>query len=184
MKNIFISLEGLSAVGKTTIGEILSGELAGVFYKTPPSLFCETRDKMDKKIDITSRFLFYLSGVVQSSREIEKIIKTKSIICDRYIHTTMCYHSAMGINTQLIEKWVFDNILIPDYTFLIICKENIRQERLEKRGLTYNDLVERNSGIKTMYLKNFREYNLIEIDNSQNGPEFAVQKILSMVKRQ
>lgn len=182
MNNVFVVLEGLSGSGKTTIGEILSEKIDGVFYKTPAAIFRSARDLIDREADITARFLFYLGGIVQSSVEISKIQEQKSVVCDRFILTTLCYHRALGAKICFTDETFESTLKMPDYTFLITCDEKERLGRLYHRGLTYNDRIERRFDIETRYLKEYRKYSLAEIDNSSNDPERAVNAILERMK--
>jgi len=180
MNNVFIVLEGLSGSGKTAVGQIIAKIIGGEFYKTPSLLFDSIRDKIDRQADKSARFLFYLAGVIQSADEISHILTRKSVICDRYLLTTLCYHRAFGIPID-IPDLVFEPLLKPDYTFLIICKDEIRIERLRRRGLSYNDLQERQPDIEQRFLAEYRKHNLIEIDNSNDNPKATAEKIISFL---
>lgn len=178
MKHMFIVLEGLSGCGKTTIGEILAKKLGAVFYKTPASLFCPIRSVVDEKADLIARFLFYLAGVAQSSVEINQIRKKQHVVCDRYLDTTMCYHKAMGVPVDLLLKSPESIFAIPTNSFLVVCEQEKRIKRLQKRGLTYNDMIERRSGVEENFFAEYRKKQLIEIDNSFDDPNIAISKIL------
>lgn len=117
---MFIALEGLSGVGKTIVGKMLAKRLGAYFYQTPADSFKAVRKQVDKDITNSSRFLFYLAGVVESANEIEEILMKKSVVCDRYILSTICYHRAAGLNFNLPNKLIFSQLPItPDYTFLL-----------------------------------------------------------------
>lgn len=179
MEHFFIVLEGLSGCGKTTIGKILSEKLGAFFYKTPASLFNPIRPIIDEKADLMSRFLFYLAGIAQSSAEIKQLCEKQHVVCDRYLDTTMCYHKAMGVPVDLLVCRPENFFSKPAATFLILCDQKERIKRLFKRGLTYNDMIERTSGIEEKFFSEYKKRQLIEVDNSSNSPNVAVDVILS-----
>ena len=181
MGNKFVVLEGLSGSGKTTIGKALAKRMGAFFYLTPPPPFDVVRDQIDRSADISARFLFYLAGVVQASVEIADLLKKQSVVCDRYLLTTVCYHRVVGAKID-IPDFVFASILQPDHTFLIICDDAKRKQRMKIRGLSYNDEKEGYFQIATKFLAEYRRYSLIEIDNSDNDPQIAVEKIVDFLK--
>lgn len=179
--NRFIVLEGLSGTGKTIIGKLLAERMGACFYTTPPCPFSQVREEVDKNADNVSRFLFYLASIFYASREISKILIDKSIVCDRYILTTLCYHRAIGVATD-IPKSFYRLLVNPGYTFLVICEERMRIRRLDVRGLTLNDNIERNLCIDKRFLSEYKKYELEEIDNSDNDPNIAVRKIMNILR--
>lgn len=181
MENIFIVFEGLSGSGKTTIGKIVADYIRAVFIKTPTSIFSSIRCEVDKKANKMARFLFYLASVVQASEEISFILKEKSVVCDRYLLTTLCWHRAIGISFPICES-LLNSILQPRCTFLVTCRDDIRLQRLFSRGMSYNDQQERNNQIDRKFLNEYMKYDLIEIDNSSDDPHKAADKAIKILK--
>lgn len=174
-KNLFIVLEGLSGSGKTTVSHLLAEELNGSYYSTPSGDFSKIREMIYSTNNLKFLFYFYLASIMFASEEIKKILATKTIVCDRYIYTTLCYYRALGLKESInLEKMP---ILLPDYTFLLVCNQNIQEARLDVRGRTDHDKKERKY-IKKI-LKEYRKYNLIEIDTSDFSPSQIVEKIIS-----
>lgn len=182
MRHMFLALEGLSASGKTTVGKLLAKQMSAIFYKTPASLFNSNRAVVDEKADLVARFFFYLAGIAQSSVEIASLCENQSVVCDRYLDTTVCYHHAMGVPTETLIGNVDKVLKMPDYRFLITCDHFIRIKRLYNRGLSYNDMIERGSGIEEKFLTEYKKRDMIEIDNSCADPQETVDKIIAYIK--
>jgi len=181
MNNLFIVFEGLSGSGKTTVSKIVAEKIGAEFYRTPSEPFTSIREQIDRGADDLTRLLFYLASIFHASKEIKEITMRKSVVCDRYLLTTLCWHKAIGINFNIQESF-FNNLLKPDYTFLVVCPKNIRLKRLYSRGLTYNDQKERNDTTEERFLEEYKKYNLIEIDNSSQDPRKAAEKVVELLK--
>lgn len=163
-KKFFIVFEGLSGTGKTTIAKKVAKKMGAVYYKTPSPPFSFLRDKIDRHYNYQSRFLFYLASIVYASEHIKNILKHKSVICDRYILTTVCFHRALGVDFNSIIRQL--SIIKPDLTFLITCSEKKRHYRLNHRGLTYNDKMEVRLRTDKKFLKEYKKFPMINLDNS------------------
>lgn len=178
----FIVFEGLSGTGKTTVARLVAERIGAVFYKTPPAIFSSVREHMDRAgAGINSRFFFYLSGIFMASEEIRTILKTRDVVCDRYVYTTLCFNKAFGMNIPIPEHLLFEQILMPDHVFIVTCREDLRIKRLESRGMTINDHNERKPGIDEKVLSEYQRFQLTEIDNSGNDPSHAVEQIMAHI---
>lgn len=177
MPNFFLVVEGLSGCGKTTIGEELAARTKSVFYKTPPTEMGAMRQWVDQTASLTVRYLFYLISVLQSSMEIEKILQKHSVVCDRYLLTTECYHKVIGVNTFGGYDRMKHLILVPDITILVACSEKERQRRLYTRGLSFNDAEEEKLQISKLFYEEYKIHPVTEIDNSGNI-EDAIKSIM------
>ena len=177
-KNLFVVLEGVSGTGKTTIAKLLTERINGVFYSTPSGDFQKIREKIHAMENIQFLFYFYLSSVIFASEEIKKIIKNKPVICDRYIHTTLCYYQALGLNTSINQVKL--EILAPDFIFLLTCNKNIQDERLNTRGRSNHDVIEDRYIQKI--LNEYRKYHLTKIDTTNLSPNQIVDDILLKIK--
>lgn len=164
----FVTFEGLSAVGKTTLAEMMAEASEwNVYYKTPPELFRLLREEVDEKYSTKAKFFFYLAGVVQAGEEIQALRKKGiNVFCDRYIWSTVSYHKALGFDG---EQYV-PPIIQPDVQILLVCDDEVRLERLYGRGgFTANDEVEHSTpGLEERFLKDLRSRHRFVLDNT--GP--------------
>lgn len=139
-RNLFIVLEGIDGSGKTTVCRILSKRINAKFYKTPPFPFSNSRQLIDKTVDIKSRFFFYLSSVIHASSEIGRLLRDNHIVCDRYILSTLCYHRASEPFFKSFDEHQLD-ILEPDFTFFLNADYDIRMKRIAIRENADNSYV-------------------------------------------
>jgi thymidylate kinase len=175
----FIVLEGISGSGKTELGTRLSRQISAQYYTTPPAMFRTIREEADRILCLKSRFLFYLSSVVQASWEISKILENQSVACDKYIWSTICYHRVYGLNVMMPHSTFY---LQPDYSFLVVCEEEKRLERLLHRGIIKDrEQYYLRQELERRCLVEFRKYLQQEIDNTTDGPQHAVDKILAVI---
>lgn len=177
----FIALEGISGSGKTELGKLLSQQISAQYYTTPPEAFRLSRKDIDENACLESRFLFYLASVVHASYEISKILKTRSVVCDKYIWSTICYHTTLGLNIK-IPQWA--TYIQPDHTFLIVCDNNVRLKRLRLRcgPIMNKERYEIRQQMEQRCLIEHRKHWLREIDNTTDGPQHAVDQILAAIK--
>ena len=168
MSGLFIVLDGLDCVGKSTIAKLLAEKLKGVYYSTPPEPFLAECRQIDKHgvIFNEERFKFFVDTVIYSSREIEKIVAgNTTTIVDRWIWTTLAYHFAA--NPALYKKYanIWHNILTPLYpsnlSILIhINDEQIWRKRMTKREPSKCDnIILRDHKLRTDISRLFLEFN-------------------------
>jgi dTMP kinase len=188
MKNInkLIVLEGIDGVGKTTIAH----ELKKILKKKgiPVILYEDYEIKhtnfnvlkpLVKKMPIVGSHLFYLSSAIYKSQVISKLLKEKWVICDRYYFSSVAYHKTNGSNLEVSS---LNDILLPDYGFLLTVDESIRRKRImQKTHITKSDLIPKKPGLTPYVMENYlKEMNLIEIDNSISIKE-TLQTIIEII---
>ncbi|MBI5700607.1 dTMP kinase [Candidatus Saganbacteria bacterium] len=144
---MFISFEGGEGCGKTTQIELLSKYLASkgqdvVITKEPggTSLGMELRKiLLEKEPEILSEIFLFAADRVE---HVEKIIKPaldkkKTIICDRYMDSTLAYQlGGRGLPEDLVRyvNWVASRGLVPDITILLDVPVEVGLKRAKERG--------------------------------------------------
>jgi len=181
-KKLFVVLEGLSGCGKSTIAALLAKRIRAKLCSTPMGPFRNAREVIDRQNRFPlARFYFYLAGVVHASGMITALLKKSSVVCDRYFLTSYCYHKSIGAHPLPPSKSII--LRRPDFTFLITCAEKKRRFRLARRGFSFNDEEERRLHVERRFLREYRRYHPIEIDNSSSNPSVAVSKIIKIIYR-
>lgn len=134
--NQFIVFEGVDGSGKTTQAKQLADDIGAEYVKTPGEDFRAIRRYIDQEAPPEARLLFYLSSVVDASNRIRGVLAERSVVCDRYIWSTLIPHSAYynqpleGLEASL--KSAIDGLVQPDQTFLLQVNE---VEQLQRLGI-------------------------------------------------
>ncbi len=185
-KNKLIVFEGIDGVGKTTIALELKKALKNkgipvIFYEDYESKHpgFDPLKSLVKKIPITGSHLFYLASSIYKSQIIKKLLKKHWVICDRYFYSTNAYHKAKG---SILKTQPMDDLLKPNYAFLLTIDEKIRQKRVkQKLHITKSDLITKKVGSLPYKMENlFKKMKLINIDNSVSIKK-TMEKITSLI---
>lgn len=133
---MFIVVEGLDGVGKSTFTKALANKIGAVPLHTPSDKFTEARKIFDNENSCTvlARQLFYASTVIDLSAEIRTTLaKGNSVVVDRYWLSTQVYHDwkSQGTSFKLTELCTY--LVAPDFTIYLELELDKRQHRLTSR---------------------------------------------------
>jgi dTMP kinase len=179
-KKLFIVFEGLDGSGKTTLAKMLVADLDGLYIASPPPLLEMNgiRNIIDEKVGLETRFLYYLLGNSYISDIIREARKSKIVVCDRYIHSTLSIHQLLGIKINIDIDSL--NLEKPDINFfLFVSDENERIRRIkERQKRTKYDILKENSEFREKYINYFcQRKEFIFIDTSHSSKEESLKKI-------
>jgi thymidylate kinase len=140
---MFIVIEGLDGVGKSTITKVLAKEIDAVMLATPGDKFNSMRSELELiyKDNHQARQLFYMSTVVSISEQVRDLIsKGKNVIVDRYWLSTQVYHQWKSENHHFELPDVEKSVLRPDITlYLQLPLEQRKNRLLSRNGNTAED---------------------------------------------
>lgn len=179
----FFNFEGLSGVGKTTITQMVAKQLSAFLMVTPPKPYADCRELIDTNVSPEARFYFYLSGVLHASAIVKEQLHTTHVVCDRYLPSTIAYHRAMGVDTNIfLTEEVKKKIIMPTKTFLLQCSdEDERKFRMNKRGMSFNDKDELKRALDKQVLTTYQEFSPIVIETAHRTKEVIVEEIITQI---
>ncbi len=184
-RNIFIAIEGIDGAGKTTVCHLLGERLSATQYKTPSSPFADTRARIDERVNFHSRFYYYLASVFHASAEIATLLKDSSVVCDRYILSTVCFHKAADASLAYFDDSSLP-LLQPDVTFFLNADYDTRIKRIASRENMPIHAVKQqmlhDAAYQEQVKAEFQKYpHLIWIDTGSLAPEAVVDNIVQTI---
>ena len=164
-EHIFITIDGVDGVGKTTVANILSADCSFQYHKSPAGHFTQLRGEIDAHATPLERYCFYRLSNQFDSMWISKLLETRSVVCDRYIASTAAYHIAMDARIRVIHNDV--ELLKPHFAFLLGARSEVRDKRILERAKVLSDVkLEGNSTLLDHVAETFMSFGLIYIDTS------------------
>ena len=186
---VFIVLEGLDGIGKSTTAEQLVGVLGAESFHTPDNRLQEVRRIFDS-CSMNTRTAFYVASNLLASDQIRERLRQKSIVLDRYYGSTFAAaysHKLFPASDLNFKAEVFSaNLVKPDVTILLKLDEEVRQERIKKRGKSLNrdelNLL-RNSDFRQRYTEALELVSDVSIDITGKSPEEITDIIVGKISK-
>lgn len=180
--NVFITIDGVDGVGKTTVAQLLASDGSFHYYKSPAGPFAQLRKEVDDRATPLERYCFYRTATQYDSTKIVQLLETTAVVCDRYIASTAAYHIAMDARIRVIHS--NDGLLQPDFAFLLGARSEIRDKRILERAKMLSDAkLEGNSALLDRVAEIFKSLGLIYIDTSDVTAEEVAAEIKRVVIR-
>lgn len=175
---VFISLDGVDGVGKTTVAKLLATDGSFQYHKSPAGPFAQLRKEVDAHATSLERYCFYRLATQFDSTQISQLLKINSVVCDRYIASTAAYHIAMDARIRVIHN--DEGLLKPHFAFLLGARSEVRDKRLLERAKVSSDIkIERNSAFLDRVAELFMSFDLIYIDTS----DITAEEVAKTIKR-
>jgi thymidylate kinase len=180
MKNLFITVDGVDGVGKTTVSKLLAKKLNGIYYKSPSNQFLQTRQKVENPINVFGRYCFYRLATQNDSENIKILLESNHVVCDRYIASTFAYHFVMDNDITIIHNE--KNLLKPDFALLLTANSDTRNSRIINRNESKN-WIEENSSLLDNIQNVFSSLELTEFKTDSLKPDEIVNNIIQFIQK-
>jgi len=181
-KHVFVTVDGVDGVGKTTVAKLLAADGSFQYHKSPAGPFAQLRKEVDAHATPFERYCFYRLATQFDSIQIAQLLETNSVVCDRYIASTAAYHIAMDARIRVIHDDV--GLLKPHFAFLLGARSEIRDKRLLERAKVSSDIeIERNSSFLDRVAGIFMSFGLIHVDTSDMTADEVAESIRRIVER-
>ncbi len=193
--NLFFSLEGLDGSGKSTVGKKIAERFSNSLYINPSLQF--DMEKGDENHSFGTKYLAYMSLNSRISDNIkEGIFEEKNLFVDRYIHSTVAYHSCsmnrdlLKLSEDLVKQM---DILLPDYVLFFDVSYEESMRRMGNRGnMSANDISLKRDDAKMVCIKNeyfelldkrkFYKKDYIYIDTTNLGIDEVVDEVCKKIR--
>lgn len=177
-EHIFISLDGVDGVGKTTVAKFLVADKSFQYHKSPAGPFAQLRKEVDAHATPLERYCFYRLATQFDSIQISQLLETSSVVCDRYIASTAAYHIAMDDRIRVIHNDV--GLLKPHFAFLLGARSEVRDKRILKRAKMLSDVkLEGDNILLDRVVEIFMSFGLIYIDTS----DMTAEEVTTIIRR-
>jgi thymidylate kinase len=190
MRNFkLISVEGVDGVGKTSLAKKLAERISGAFFTTPFRDLPQIYSQIESTDDGQTRFLYFLMCNSFLSNKLNTVLEKRHVITDRYIYSTLAYHSVIW-KSQNVEKIVESlNLRMPDIiVYLYINDEETRWQRLQGRDITLCDLkfkgkIDQVDAYYKHLLREDDNINIVAIENSDMKIDELIDKAVNSISK-
>jgi dTMP kinase len=189
---LFIVFEGIDGGGKSTQISLLKGFLEVLGYNVEITQE-PTRNRIGKLIRKYSKSkkrnlqpgtesLLFAADRIEHSRDIEKMLtKGKVVISDRYLHSSLAYQGAAGVDSNWI-RIINQKVIKPDLAILLDVNPEISLKRVENRKKTVFEEGNYLERVREIYLE-LADMGELEVVNASKKIEDVHIDVLERVKR-
>lgn len=185
---MFVSIDGLDGVGKTTLVKNLARYHGGIATDTPGAVLRPVLNSVLAGLGDhqTARCLFYAASVLVAGQNARELVDSgQFVFMDRYWLSTIAYARARGVSVDLSA--VESIVPAPDLSVLVTCDEVERRRRMANRQNTAEDLETYDFKSRATILREMRsasrrtELRPVEIDATHADRTAIVRRVLALM---
>ncbi|MBC5793553.1 MAG: dTMP kinase [Nanohaloarchaea archaeon] len=185
----FIVVEGADGAGTTTMSKKLAEEVDAYWTREPAeNSIGQKVDEMisgDKHSAEAISLAFAADRMIHLEEEvIPRLEKGKTVVSDRYYHSSLVYQPAMGVDFEW-KKQLNREAIKPDLTVLIDVEAETGMARVEERGKDGNIFEEMDFQqevvMRYRQLPEKLEEQIVKVDGSKGIQEVA-QRVKNAVR--
>ncbi|BAJ32138.1 MULTISPECIES: AAA family ATPase [Kitasatospora] len=181
-RGVFVTLDGLSASGKSTVAPLVAARLGGVHLEDDglPG-FARMRAEVDGAGVLPARLHWWLmANHLKSERARGLVGSGRPVVVESYFPRTVATHRAMGQNWPVGYP---AGALRPDAAVLLEVDESVRRERLRVRaaGGALSDWHRREEPRVAESVRVYRAFGLVPVDGTGRTPEQVAEAVVALV---
>ncbi|MFE4361233.1 AAA family ATPase [Kitasatospora sp. NPDC056800] len=182
-RGFFITIDGLSASGKTTVAPLVAALVDGV-HLTDDTLptFPRMRAEVDAADILAARFHWWMMANHIKSETARAVVGAgRTVVVDSYFPRTIATHRAMGHDCAPEYP---EGVLLPHVPILLEVGERVRQERLRRRAElgTLSSWHRREEPNVAERSRVYRAFGLLRVDGTDRTPAEVARSIADTVR--
>jgi dTMP kinase len=179
----FMVLEGLSAVGKSTIAPMLADALGAEFIPSVLPEFDNIRRHIDRGRLVMARLHFWLMSNYALSERVSSVLAAgRDVVVESYFYRTLATHAAMG--AAYVPQIDWSRAVVPDLAVLLTVDETVRQARLasrcRSRGQSYWHRLEESNVAVTRGA--YSTFALVPVDTTGLSPAEVTGELVGLAE--
>lgn len=182
-RGFFITIDGLSASGKTTVAPLVAALVNGVHLTdgTLPT-FPRMRAEVDAAGILSARFHWWMMANHIKSETARALVESgRTVVVESYFPRTIATHRAMG--HDCLPRYP-DGALVPHVPILLEVDECVRQERLRRRAelgrlSSWHRREEPNVAESSRV---YRAFGLLRVDGTGRTPDEVARTVADTVR--
>jgi dTMP kinase len=178
----FVVIEGLSAVGKSTVAPLLAEAIEAEYLPTLVPGLGDARRALDRSRLVMARFHFWMMCNYAVADRVRALLREgRAVVVESYFYRTLATHAALGVTSMPSVDW--GHAVEADVAVLLMVDERVRQERLAARYRSggsshWSRLEEANIDAAR---RHYETFNLIPFDTTRMSPEQIAQRLAELV---